>query len=112
MPTILKGNIHHALPDASAAEALEELARLRGGPARVERIVSEGQASPEGFWYDQDWDEWVLLLAGEAELEFADPAGSERLSPGDWLLIPARRRHRVQSTAKGTLWLAVHGGRV
>ena len=103
-----KGNVYRDLPDASAAEIMQELAAMPARKTVIERIVSEGQASPPDFWYDQAWDEWVLLLTGRAELEFADPAGEERLEPGDWLLIPAHRRHRVRCTAKGTLWLAVH----
>ncbi len=103
-----RGNIRANLPDASKAEAFETLSTLGQGGARVERIVSERQSSPPGFWYDQDGDEWVMLLSGGAELEFADPAGVERLAPGDWLLIPAHRRHRVAATLAGTLWLAVH----
>jgi cupin 2 domain-containing protein len=77
--------------------------------ARIERIVSKGQATPEGQWYDQPGDEWVALLAGRATLRFADGALVE-LSPGDWLLIPARARHRVESTSADPpcVWLAVH----
>ena len=78
----------------------------------VERIVSTGQASPPGFFYDQPQDEWVLVLAGHAELRFADEPGPRRLGPGDHLLIPARRRHRVERTDREppTVWLAVHLG--
>lgn len=105
-----RGNIRAHPPDASAAERIESLLDLPAAGARFERIFSEGQASPEGFWYDQEWDEWVMLLAGGATVEAADPSENIRLGPGDWLLIPARRRHRVKETQKGTLWLAVHLG--
>lgn len=76
---------------------------------RVERIVSRGHASPGGFWYDQDEHEWVLLLSGAAELEYADPPRRERLAPGDAVLIPAHCRHRVAWTAPehDSVWLAV-----
>lgn len=103
-----RGNINANLPDASTEEMIELLSTFRGGNVRVERILSEGQATPEGYWYDQPWDEWVLVMNGEAELVFDAPAGVERLYSGDWLLIPAHRRHRVSLTAPATLWLAIH----
>lgn len=104
-----RGNIYTNLPDASEFEAIQTLAQMAGAHVQIERIVSEGQATPPGHWYDQPWDEWVLILKGGAELEFDSPPAEERLSHGDWLLIPAGRLHRVRSTEPGTLWLAVHG---
>ena len=76
----------------------------------IERIVSNGQTSPEGFWYDQDRDEWVVLLQGRAEIGYAD-GRRVLLGPGDWLLIPAHEKHRVESTSQDPpcIWLAVHG---
>ena len=73
---------------------------------RVERIVSCGQASPEGFWYDQEEDEWLAVLAGTGEVEFAD-GRKACLSAGDTLLIPAHARHRVSftSTEPPCVWL-------
>lgn len=103
-----RGNIRANPPDASRSEAFEDLAWLRTPGLRIERIFSEGQASPDGFWYDQGWDEWVLVLDGGAVVRLADPGEEARLGPGDWLLIPARRRHRVESTEPGTIWLALH----
>jgi cupin 2 domain-containing protein len=89
----------------------ESVATQHAGPrgARVQRIASRAQADPPGAWYDQDGDEFVLLLSGAARLAFPD--GTERaLSPGDWAVLPARCRHRVAWTdpARETLWLAVH----
>ena len=77
--------------------------------ARIERIVSAGQTTPPGQWYDQPGDEWVALLAGRATLRFEDGALVE-LAPGDWLLIPAHVRHRVEATSADPpcVWLAVH----
>lgn len=76
---------------------------------RIERIVSEGHSSPEGFWYDQETHEWVLLLSGAAKLQFEgeEPIG---LKPGSYLHIPAHRRHRVEWTdpTQPTVWLAIH----
>ncbi len=76
---------------------------------RLERIVSHGQASPTGFWYDQTDDEWVLLLRGAARLRLEGEAEDRRLAPGDHLLLPARRRHRVNWTdpTQPTVWLAL-----
>lgn len=68
-----------------------------------------GHASPPGFWYDQPEYEWVAVLAGEAKLRFADREDLIRLGPGDWINIPAHRRHRVEWTRPDapTIWLAV-----
>lgn len=76
---------------------------------RIERIVSTGQASPAGSWYDQDDHEWIVVLAGEAQLEFAEPSEFVQLSPGDHMNIDAHRKHRVAWTSPrvATVWLAV-----
>jgi cupin 2 domain-containing protein len=102
------GNLFADLPGPRADEEFTEL--LSAPNVQVERIVSQGHASPPGFWYDQDWAEWVLLLAGEAELEFEGEAAPHRLKPGDYLHIPAHARHRVAWThaQQVTIWLAVH----
>ncbi len=77
---------------------------------RIERIVSLGHASPEGFWYDQDQHEWVVLLQGAASLRFEDE--TVEMKPGDYVNIPAHKRHRVEWTTpdEPTMWLAVHYG--
>jgi cupin 2 domain-containing protein len=75
--------------------------------ARIERIVSRNHVSPPGFWYDQDADEWVLLLRGSATLEF-DNGSAVELHAGDYLTIPSHVRHRVARTDAETVWLAVH----
>lgn len=100
-------NLLFPLPDARMAEAVEALLTRPG--LRLERIVSQGQASPPGFWYDPAEGEWVLLLAGAARLRFADEAEPRLLRPGDWLEIAPHRRHRVDWTdpATPTVWLAV-----
>ncbi len=76
----------------------------------IERIISTGQASPEGFWYDQERDEWVVLLQGQARLAWSDGRTLEMRS-GDWVFLPAHERHRVERTTKEPpcIWLAVHG---
>jgi cupin 2 domain-containing protein len=98
------------LPDARNAEITETLLAAPG--MRIERIISLGQRSPPGFWYDQDEAEWVLLLAGAARLRFADEAEDRVLGPGDHVHIAPRRRHRVEWTdpAAPTIWLAVFYG--
>ena len=100
-------NLFSPLPAAHAGEVVEVL--FAGPGLRIERIVSSGQKSPPGFWYDQDETEWVLLLAGTAALVFADETKPRRLVPGDCLVIAPHRRHRVAWTdpAQPTIWLAV-----
>jgi cupin 2 domain-containing protein len=99
-------NLLFPLPDARASEQVEALLTRPG--LRVERIVSQGQASPPGFWYDQAEGEFVLLLAGTAKLRFADEAEARLLGPGDWVDINPHRRHRIEWTdpATPTVWLA------
>jgi cupin 2 domain-containing protein len=103
-------NLLSQLPEAGAAEATDILLARPG--VRIERIVSRGQASPPGFWYDQAEGEWVVLLAGAARLRFADEPEPRFLLPGDCLDIAAHRRHRVEWTdpAAPTVWLAVFYG--
>jgi cupin 2 domain-containing protein len=104
------GNLLRDLPDARAGEVSETLVAAPG--LRIARIVSLGQASPPGFWYDQDEAEWLLLLAGAAHLRFADDPALHPLAPGDQVLIAPHRRHRVEWTdpAVPTVWLAVFYG--
>jgi cupin 2 domain-containing protein len=100
-------NLFDDIPGDRPEELFSEI--LRTEAFRIERIVSKGQASPPGFWYDQPQDEWVLLVSGSATLLFE---GGRRvdLRAGDYLLIPARCRHRVDRTDPGqdTVWLALH----
>jgi cupin 2 domain-containing protein len=101
MPNLF-ANLPHSLPE----ELTTVLAESKH--VRIERIVSTGQASPQGFWYDQADEEWVVVLQGTATLHFDDGAVLP-MSPGDHVLIPAHRRHRVEhtSTLEPTVWLAV-----
>jgi len=101
------------LADLPAREAEEQIDRLIDRPTvRIERIVSTGQASPPGFWYDQADDEFVVLLAGAARLRFEEGGRVLDLEPGGWVEIPAHVRHRVEWTQADppTVWLAVHRG--
>jgi cupin 2 domain-containing protein len=101
-------NLFDDLPKATGQEALLDLLKRPG--VRIERIVSTGQASPPGFWYDQAHCEWVAVLAGEAKLRFEDEPAARTLRPGNFVDIPAHRRHRVDWThpTEPTVWLAVH----
>ncbi len=96
------------LPPAGLDEAFETL--LERPDVRVERIVSWGHTT-EIDWYDQAWDEWVLVLAGAARLRIE--GGPEHvLGAGDSLMLPAHCRHRVEWTTPDgpTVWLAIHLG--
>jgi cupin 2 domain-containing protein len=104
------GNLFADIP---ARLASEQVATLLSSPGvRIERIVSCGQASPPDVWYDQAQAEWVIVLAGAARLMLEGEAAAMPMAPGDYVHIPAHRRHRVEWTdpAQATVWLAVHHG--
>ena len=103
-------NLFAGIPPEMPEEFFQEI--LRTETFRIERIISRGQASPPGFWYDQQTEEWVLLVSGSATLGFDDGRTID-LKPGDHLFIPRRVRHRVERTdpERETVWLAVHYGR-
>lgn len=100
-------NLFEALPVRLQEEEFTELLSRPG--VRIERIVSTGQATPVDAPYNQAHDEWVLLLRGSASL-WIEGEGDKELRPGDHLLIPAHRTHRVTSTADNepTVWLTIH----
>ncbi len=85
---------------------------IQSGDVRIERIVSQGHASPAGFWYDQSEHEFVILLKGSARLRIEGEPTARLLSPGDFVNIPAHQRHRVDATDadQATIWLAVFYG--
>lgn len=98
-------NLPSSLPDKELFESI-----VSNDNILIERIISTGQTTPPGEWYDQSKDEWVILLQGEATLSYED--GSQiKLTPGDYLFIPAHFLHRVEytSTSPPCIWLAVHG---
>ncbi|MDO8944857.1 MAG: cupin domain-containing protein [Desulfobacterales bacterium] len=100
-------NLFDGIPGDVQEEMFSDI--LQTDRFRIERIVSRGQASPPDFWYDQETDEWVMLVAGGATLGFDDSRAVD-LKPGDYLFIPRRCRHRVEWTdpEQETVWLAVH----
>ena len=105
---LFSSNLFESIPEILPQESVQEIASRSG--ITIERIVSAGHRSPEGFWYDQDWDEWVLLISGNAGLQIEEQPDIVQLHPGDHLMIPAHTRHRVAWTDKKhrTIWLAVH----
>jgi cupin 2 domain-containing protein len=106
---IRDGNVFADLPLTPLTdEVISEV--LTSRDLRIERIVSTGQASPADYWYDQEWHEWVILMRGSAQLLFEDEADARFLRPGDYVHIPAHRRHRVLWTdpREVTVWLALH----
>lgn len=101
-------NLFGCLPESASEEFFENI--LKTESFRLERIISSGQTTPPGEWYDQDEDEWVALLTGSATLRFEDECESKHMKPGDYIHIPARKRHRVEWTdlTQKTIWLALH----
>ena len=102
-----KANIFDFVPKQLNEELFEELVSKDG--LKIERIVSKGHITPESEWYDQESDEWVILLQGEAVISFLD-GDDIRLKAGDYLNIPAHKKHRVSWTKPNqeSIWLAVH----
>lgn len=101
-----RGRIEADIPRELASEHSAPLAV--GAGTRIERIVSRGHVSAPGFWYEQDEDEWVMVVAGSARLEI-EGEGEVELRAGDWIDLPRRLRHRVSWTdpERDTIWLAV-----
>jgi cupin 2 domain-containing protein len=101
-------NIFRALPEVMLQEISEAL--LDTQHFRLERIVSSGQKTPPGEWYDQDTNEWVIFLEGSAGLLFEGETKAHVMRPGDYVHIPAHWRHRVEWTdsKQKTVWLALH----
>ena len=104
---MLVKNIFENLPSSFKDEFFEDI--ISSPDFKLERIISEDHSSPDGFWYDQDKNEFVLLVSGSAEIAFHD-GKSINLKPGDYITIPAHKKHRVEKTDKHkkTFWLALH----
>ncbi len=103
-----KGNIFSRIPNSIPDEIFDTI--VQNENVKIERIISDGHTTPEDSWYDQERDEWVILLKGIAEILFENESRPAVLKPGDYLLIPAYCRHRVIRTddKQPTVWLAVH----
>ena len=104
----MTGNIFAEIPDVIPEEIFETI--LNAKAFRLERIVSEGHSTADGEWYDQNENEWVILLAGSAGLLLEGDDEPVVLKPGDYLNLPAHKRHRVVWTDMNekTVWLALH----
>jgi len=102
-----RNNIFQDIPKDLKEELIDVLAETRG--VRIERIVSRGHSSPPGFWYDQERDEYVILLKGSAGILFEGKDDVTVMGPGDHMNIPAHSRHRVEWTdaEEETVWIAV-----
>ncbi len=100
-------NIFHLPTELPSEELLESL--VEKDHVLIERIISTGQTTPPSEWYDQDRDEWVILLQGEAILSYTDHT-KVQLKAGDYLFISAHQKHRVEYTSSHPpcIWLAVH----
>jgi len=102
-----KANIFTNIPQTLNEELFTNIISKDG--IKIERIISDGHTTNEGQWYDQESDEWVIVLQGEAVLSFEDE-GEVRLKTGNYLNIPAHKKHRVSYTSpdEKTIWLAVY----
>lgn len=100
-------NIFDVPPRLPNQELLETLVSAHN--ILIERIISTGQTTPPGEWYDQDRDEWVLLVQGEASLAYVD-GSQKKLIAGNYIFIPAHQKHRVEYTSSEPpcIWLAIH----
>ncbi len=105
-----KGNIFHTENPVNRLDEEFFETMLTGNDCRLERIISNGHSTPVGQWYDQELDEWVLLVQGKATLEFENRLLIS-MNPGDYLFIAAHQKHRVASTSTdpACFWLALHG---
>ncbi|MDR4499695.1 MAG: cupin domain-containing protein [Candidatus Scalindua sp.] len=101
-------NIFENIPEQIPEEVLEEV--FRAEHFRIERIISRGHSTGNGEWYDQGHDEWMIVLRGSAGLLFEGDHTAVMLKPGDYINIPAHRKHRVEWTdpREETVWLAIH----
>ncbi len=99
-------NIFDSIPDNLDEEVFNLL--LQNNQIKIERIISKGQSSPKSGWYNQDKNEWVIILKGEALISFEKDEGVS-LKMGNYLHIPAHTKHKVKWTAPETetIWLAV-----
>lgn len=100
-------NIFNNIPADLSEEVFQTLCKSEN--VHIERIISNGQSTPENEWYDQENNEWVILLQGKAGIRFENEE-LEELNAGDFINIPAHKKHRVEWTEKDveTIWLAIH----
>lgn len=106
--SLVMTNIFAEIPESLPEELLTSL--LKRDSVHIERIVSKGHSTPPEQWYDQAWDEWVIVLEGQAILVYEQNLQKLPMTTGDYVLIPAHTKHRVEWTTPDihTVWLAVH----
>ena len=102
------GSLLESIPAELSKELFETICSTEN--VKIERIVSKGHSSPEGLWYDQDWNEFVLVVQGSAGLQIEGEDNIVALNAGDYLNIGSHVKHRVEWTDSSceTIWLAVH----
>ena len=100
-------NLYSEIPQNIPSEIFDDI--LISEKLRIERIISQGQSSEEGFWYDQNENEWIILLRGKAKLLLEGEALARDLHEGDFLNIPAHKKHRIEWTdsKQKNIWLAI-----
>jgi len=105
--TVNFSNFLDLIPEQVHDEIFQNI--INTGRLKIERIISHGQSSPETGWYDQEENEWVMVMEGEAIIEFEDHR-EVRLGKNDFLFLKSHRKHRVKWTTpdKKTIWLAIH----
>ena len=103
-------NIFKDIPSDLPDELIEKITGDATKDISIERIISRGHASPQDFWYDQDKNEFVIVLKGKAGLIFKGSKKIVEMSPGDYINIPAHALHRVEwtSSEEDTVWLTIH----
>jgi cupin 2 domain-containing protein len=101
-------HLHDNIPTQLPSEIFTDILKTNDFP--VERIVSHGHTSPDGFWFDQDQNEWVMVLEGAARILFDGEMDAVELGLGDNLTIPVHKRHLVEWTDPDhrTVWLAIY----
>ncbi len=106
--TLIIKNIFSGIKNQSPEEIFETI--IKTNQFKIERIISSGQSTDKEKWYDQDVDEWVILLKGSDSLLFEGNNEEIIMKPGDYVNIPAHQKHRVEWTdaKEDTIWLAVH----
>lgn len=99
-------NIFSKIEKNISKEIFESI--IKSENIKIERIISKGQTTPNGEWYNQEENEFVLLIKGEAELIFENEE-KVNMKKGDYIIIPAHKKHRVEKTSETeeTIWLAV-----
>lgn len=112
---IRHGNVLSNVPSDGSRLAEESFLTLLdgvAGPLTLKRIVSTGHSTPLDEWYDQDDDEWCIVLRGSARLLIEGESDARQMDCGDWVYLPRKVRHRVAWTdpAQTTVWLALHHG--